>query len=292
MTRMKLKTIALLGIPLTAALVLVVVLLLRDDGAARDMRLRQRAELDRMIEAGRAGRESDAATALQGFRSSQRAEITSVIDPKTSRQALLKHGEKAVPVVKAAIYDPQETAALRLELIGLLADLKNPASDAVLTAIVADKALEERYRTVAIGKLMGRPLDSALLALKDILETEPSFSNRNLVLKAIGELNHPDSTALLLRAAVEEKAGAARIQAVESLGSRATQPGILDALRVRLFEDADENVRLAALASIGTAKDPGATAILAQVLENPQASDSLKKAAASWIEKRRGVRKN
>ncbi len=288
MARIRPVSLLLIAVPATAAIIVAVVMFLRDDGVARDTRVRQRAELDRVIEAERVRRSSDPASAIRAFREAQApAAAASAVDPKASRLELLRQGDRAIPAVKAAIYDSREAPMLRLELVGLLADFRTPAADATLLEVLGDQAVEERFRAVALGKLAGRPVENAWPVLKGIFEEEPSFSNRVLLLKAIGETRHADVTPLLIRAAAAEVSAVGRIQALDSLATRTSLPEVMQAVRTRLLEDSEPNVRLAALSAVGKSKESEADALLTRIVENSRAEDSLRKAAMSWIEKRK-----
>src|SRR6185436_17042197 len=97
-----------------------------------------------------------------------------------------------------------------------------------------------------------------------------------------------ESTGILVAAARGESNPSCRIQALDSLGSRMADAASFGAAREALFRDAEENVRLAALASVCRSADPSVKDILQQLSTDAQATPALKKAAANWMERLKG----
>lgn len=287
MPRMKLKTILLLGSGLALLLALVITLSVRDDGEQRALRLREQQELERAMRNARVLQAPPQET-FERFRRAHALDAQpSSPTAQRARTELVKHGESAVPFMRAAIYSPTESAVFRIELIAVLGEMKEAGAESLLVAIFGDRSLEDRFRTAALAQITNRPGETIFAALRKVFTEEPSFPHRHLVLKAIGTFPHPESTAILLTAAKSEAAPGSRIQALDSLGRRIETPGTLALVRDVLLGDPEENVRLASLACMGKSADPAVDATLKELLDHPQTSPALKKAAASWIERRK-----
>jgi hypothetical protein len=286
MAKMSLRGILILGVPVTAGLIIGIAVLVRDDGSMREIRLREQAEAEAAIRRAQVPQDT-ADVSMERFR-----KVNSV-GPSPSPEALrrakadvMKHGDSAVPLIHASVYS-QEPAAYRITLIGLLGEMKGAASEALLLTIISDRSLEERFRSAALSLLTGRPSEPVFNALQRLYSEEPAFGARNLVIRAIGASDHRESTDLLCDAARREPGPAARIQAVDSLGARMGSPGALELVRDVLQKDPEENVRLACLAALGKSQSPLASVALQEVMTDPQASPAMKKVAGSWMERRK-----
>lgn len=280
MARMTPKAVAVLSLPLTAAIGLGVAIWLRDDGGAAEVRRRDRAELDAQIERERRDREGDPAIALQALRAAPGP------DARAPRAEILRHGERSVPGLMTAVRDPKEPTAFRLECLALLSDLNTPSADAVVLEILGDRTVEEKYRSLAVSKLIGRPVEAAFPVLRKIYGEEAGFAHRELLIKAIGAGKDPETTVLLLDAARAEKTAGARIQAVECLGARISEQDVRKAVVGIVWQAPEESVRVAAVAALGTSQDPSVDMLLRELSADALLPAGLRKAAASWLAKR------
>ena len=132
--KISLRGVLLFAIPATGAVFIAGALFLRDDGQARRERMRERAELDQVLERGAPVPGPDPRAALQAYRGSHAAALRGApgTDAHGSRQQLLKAGESAVAPIQAAIYDATEAPLFRMELIGLLGEFKLASANSVL----------------------------------------------------------------------------------------------------------------------------------------------------------------
>lgn len=283
MTRVNLKTILLAAIPVAGVVGIGAALLLRSDPAFLERGKRDRRELQSMVEEERKTRAEDPATAVQILRAGAQGGA----DPKEARAAILRHGERSVPLLRETALDPKEPASLRQEAIALLMDLRIAPADEAILDLLRSPALEEPHRSLILAKLGGRSIEGSFAILKKIYEEETGFPQRPLLLKAIGETRSPDATPLLLDALRRESAAGARIQALDSLGGRSSEPGVLPRLTEALRTDRDENVRLAAVAALGPCRDPSVDQVLRETAEGSGHPDAVRKAAASWIGRRK-----
>jgi hypothetical protein len=288
MARMTFKGVLLIGVPIGAALIVAVAYLVHDSGASREARLRERAELDKHLKSVQAPADAPDVS----FKNFRQAFATSpqltTVSAKTARSEVLKHGDKSIPYIQRAIQDSAEAGTFRLEAVGLLGEMQSPLAESELLALLANRAMEDRFRMTALRRLEGRPSEAVFAALKRIYTEEAQFSGRYLVLKAIGASNLPESTAILIGAVRNEAAPSARIQAIDSLGSRMTDPAAFGAVREALYRDSEENVRLASLASLCRSADPAVNDILKQLWDDPQTTPALKKAVSSWKDRLKG----
>ena len=55
-------------------------------------------------------------------------------------------GQESLPVVRAAIHDPAEPGAFRLEAVALPGDMKGALAEPELLAILGDRTMEDRFR--------------------------------------------------------------------------------------------------------------------------------------------------
>ncbi|MFN3484667.1 MAG: HEAT repeat domain-containing protein [Planctomycetota bacterium] len=289
MPRTNAKTVFLLAIPLVGLVVVAVAVLVRsrDWGSVN----RERQELEEYIKAQRSSPPREPAGLLTELRSVQQAalggNVSGNVDPRAAKTELLRLGPRAIPSIKKAIYDAGEPALFRMELIALLADMKDPGAQGLLVEILLDRSLEERFRAVALAKLTGARSDAVFAALRKVYEEERDLELRHLLLRAIGESGHREATGLLIQASGAERTASARIQAIDSLGQRTSEPGVFDAIRGVLRRDSGENVRLAAIGALAKSSDPSVDAFLEDLARNPEMSAVLQKAAARWVEERR-----
>ncbi len=289
--RMTLKTVVALAAPALGLLLLIVIFLTRDRTPVSTQRRHEREELEALVEEQRRSRPADPMVPLGELRSGGQAALAGspqgVASKVRAREDLLRLRDTAIPLMKAAIYDPKETALFKLELVGLLGDMQSLAGQTLLLNLLADRSLDERFRTAALAKLGEVPSELAFPILKKLLDEEPEFGARYLVVKAIGASRDPQSSALLLEVVRNDKGASARIQALDSLRLRVGEAGVLNAAREVLFRDPEENIRLAAIGLLGRAEDGSVDPLLRQIAESPEMSGTLRKAAQSWLERRR-----
>ncbi len=286
---MKGQHVLMLVIPFLAAVMLAVALFLRS--GRDDPYERERAELEKLVkDRRRQAGPVNPAEALDNFRRAQAqssaGSLQAPVDAHAAREGLLKLGDSAIQVLRKAIFDAGEPALFRLELIAVTGDMKGTEAESLLVAVMSDRSLEERFRTLALARLSGRTSEALFTALRALYSEEPEYPARNLVLRAIGEFTREEVTSILVEASRKEKTASARIQAVDSLGKRISESRVLDAVREALVQDPQENVRLAAIASLGKSNDPVARQTLREIADSPQASPSLRKAAQNQIDAR------
>lgn len=288
MRRPTLKTALIAAVPLVGILALALSTFLRGDPSLENLRRRESAELRSLQAGGEAGEEGDPLASLSQLRLARRkASAGNPSAMQAARDRMLEHKEAAVPILKSAIYRTEEEPLLRMECVGLLADLKESAAGTALFEVMGDRSLEERFRGVALARLAGRPRPEAFPVLKRIYSDEPSFGNRPLLVKAIGGCTQPETTALLREAAAEGQAPSLRIQALESLSSRTADPEVVKTLRDALFKSSEQNVRMAALASLARSNSNEADELLNQIRENTSIAEPIRREAESWIERRK-----
>jgi len=288
---MTLKTVVALAAPALGLLLLIVILVTHDRSPVSTQRRHEREELEALVEEQRRSRPADPMVALGELRSGGQAALAGspqgVASKVRAREDLLRHRDMAIPLMMAAIHDPKETALFKLELVGLLGDMQSLAGQTLLLNLLADRSVEERFRTAALAKLGEVPSELAFPILKKLLDEEPEFGARYLVVKAIGASRDPQSSALLLEVVRNDKGASSRIQALDSLRLHVGERGVLDAAREVLFRDPEENIRLAAIGLLGRAPDGSVDPLLRQIAESPEMSGTLRKAAQSWLERRR-----
>jgi len=285
---MSLKTVFIITVPLCAALIFILAILSRSENPEFERRMREREELERLIQREVPERPVDPKEALKSFKKSHEEHLAG--NPagaggvQKARDALLKLDEKSLPSVKGAIYDNTEPALLRMELVGILGDMSGSEAESLLLTVLLDRNLEERLRGVALSKLTGRKSDAVFQALRTLYQ-ENTFPGKHLILKAIGETNHAGSASILIEALKREKDVSIKIQALDSLGVQASSPA-LEAARTVLFQESDENIRIAAIAALGKAQDATAGKLLEEISQSPEMSPALRKAAINWLQRR------
>lgn len=280
MPRMSLKAVALLSLPLAAVAGLAIALWLRDDGSGAERRRREQAEVEKLLESERAGREGDPSSAVRRLRGIAGPDATS------ARADVLRHGEKSIPALKAVVLNQAEAPEFRLECLALLWDSKTATGEAAVLEILADRSTEESYRALALGKLAGRPVEGAFPILRRMCAEEPAFAQRALLLKALGGMKNAEATPLLLQAATAEKEPSARIQAIEALTGRSAEPGVLERIRELAARGPDENIRVAALGALGRSAEPTVDEWLRVIAADDASPAGVRKSAASWLERR------
>ncbi len=282
------KDVLLWSIPICAVVMVGLTLLLRRE--RYDPRDRERESLKAYMDDQAKLRAINPAACLNVLRKAQQGVTGGSSDgPITARDAkedLVRVGDTALPLLKKSILDPNEPPLFRMELIALLGEMGNPKAWGLLEEIFADRTLEERYRAVALSKLTGRESSSFFQALKKVYSEEPSYGSRHLLLKAVGESRNPEGTPILIEASRKDPSPSARIQAVESLGTRMAEPGVMAAVKEVLYNDSSENARIAAVGALGKSSDPAAGALLQEIARDPNISAPLRAAAENWMKER------
>ena len=284
------RGVLLLAIPFLAIVLIAVTLLLREERP--NTYERDREELEKLVRERSNVRTVNPESAFSAFRrartDTEGNAPASKITPRAAKDELLKLGKSVLPMLRKAIYDSSEKPLFRLELISIIGDMKGSEAEGLLVELLSDADLQERYRTLALTQLRGQQSDQVFNAVRKVFSEEPEYNNRHLLLKAIGDGNHSESTHLLIEAVQEPKeSSSVRIQALDSLKNRTRQPGVIDVLKKVLFEHSEENVKVASIAALGKASDPSVEDLLLEVSENSAMSASVRKAAANWLEERR-----
>jgi len=285
-SRMNLKVTLFIAAPLLGLVVFLVTLFSRNDNPTFERRQREREELERLLTRNDSPKQVSVEEALGAFRSAYRESIHGVPQPmvQRARETVLKLGDASLSEIRKSIFSSAEPAQWRMELIGLVGDMKSREAEGLLLSVVADRTMDERLRNVALAKLVGTRSDAAFRMFCELYEE--GFGGKPLILKAIGDSGHPESADVLMKAAGNEKDVSARIQAIDSLGSRPLAPTVLDFIKNIMFRESDENTRVAAIAALGKASDPAADQVLDEISKNPEMSASLRKAAANWLQRR------
>jgi hypothetical protein len=230
---------------------------------------------------------AEALTRFQAtYESCLKAGIRSSPEAEAARSELLRQGDRSLAVIRAVIWSANASPIFKLELIALLAEFKTPRSEGALVDVFAEPALEERFRTLALRKLSGSSSDGFVRALHSAYESEQTYPNRHLLIKAIALTTDPSATGLLIRAASNESSPSARMEAVQSLGLRLSETGAVAAVHNVVLSDADTNVRLAAVRSLANSPADSVTHALQEIAGQADLPGPIRQAAENCLKAR------
>jgi hypothetical protein len=285
---MSMRGAFLLALPLAGILILTLTIVLRNNPPpSRD---RERTAMEELFNEKPTAPQRDPDAIIRELKGAEGSNLGSM--PRSSEGAksirgeLLKSGDAAIVPLRRTIFDTTEPVLFRMELISILGDMKGPAAEKLLIEVFAAPAMEETLRTLALSKLSGRQTDDVFRAVSAVYSGEQGFGSRHLLVKAIGESLRPEAAPLLVEAVRKEPAISSRIQAIDSLTGRMTEPGVQETVCRALTEDASENVRLAAIACLGKWPNAAADKLLMETAGNDRLTSAVRKSAANWVEVR------
>lgn len=287
--RITMKGVLLLALPLAAVLIFLLTVVLRSNPPPS--REREQREMEELFSERPAQPPRDPVAMLREIKKANPSlQSGAPLSPEAARSLrgeLLKSADAAIVPIRRALFDAGEPVLLRMELISIVADMKGSASERLLTEVLSSQSLDEPLRSLALSKLTGRDSEEVFQTLRNIYTAEQTFGSRHLLLQAIGSSQRREATQILIEAARNERAASSRIQAIDSLTDKLTNPDAQEVVHRALFEDSAENVKLAAVACLGKSADSAADRLLGDVAGNEQMPPSVRKAAANWVDARR-----
>lgn len=212
------------------------------------------------------------------------------VDPRDPEYAgVLERVRAGAPVslryLQEAVLDRAEDAALRVELLNLVAAARGEESRAFLAALLGDPAEAPMVRVASLYAIMSYRDAATFEVLRRAFE-DPAFEGRYHVCVALGENGRPEGRDLLRGALARGQPGDVRAHAAAGLGGFAGQPEVRAELRKLALEDPLPAVRQNALRSLCRSPEREVEAFLRSVVGRPETDGDTRRVAEALLRQR------